>query len=89
MTRQAFRHRVRRLLPPAALVALPLACASCTANPATGQQSFTAFMSPQQELQVGRDEHPKILEAFGGEYADPAVRGYVQAVGGRVKIVAD
>jgi len=41
---------------------------SCTANPATGQNSFTAFMSPQEEIQVGRKEHPKILKEFGSEY---------------------
>ena len=53
----------------------------CTANPATGATSFTAFMSPQEELRVGREEHPKILAQFGGEYVDPALRDYVTRLG--------
>ena len=34
-------------------------------NPATGKQSFTGLMSEQQELKVGKEEHPKILSQFG------------------------
>jgi predicted Zn-dependent protease len=55
--------------------------AACTQNPATGERSFTAFMSPEEEVQIGRDEHPKIVAQFGGEYADPRVREYVSRIG--------
>ncbi len=54
---------------------------ACSTNPATGEQSFTAFMSPAQELQVGREEHPRILAQFGGQYADAQVRDYVTRLG--------
>jgi predicted Zn-dependent protease len=54
---------------------------ACSTNPATGEQSFTAFMSPEQEIQVGRDEHPKILAQFGGQYADAQIRDYVTRLG--------
>lgn len=54
---------------------------ACSTNPATGEQSFTAFMSPEQEAQVGREEHPKILAQFGGQYADAQVRDYVTRLG--------
>ena len=54
------------------LGAAPLA--GCTSNPATGATSFTGFMSRDDELRLGRQEHPKIVAQFGGEYADPAVR---------------
>ena len=39
----------------------------CTTNPATGEQSFTAFMSPSEERAVGAKEHPKLVKAFGGK----------------------
>lgn len=53
----------------------------CAVNPATGQQSFTGFMSPQDELRVGREQHPEILKQFGGAYNNPALSAYVQQVG--------
>jgi len=56
----------------------------CSTNPATGRSSFTGFMSSEEEKKVGRDEHPKILREFGGEYADPKVRQYVQQLGERL-----
>ena len=62
------------------LGAAPLA--GCTSNPATGATSFTGFMSRDDELRLGRQEHPKIVAQFGGEYADPAVRDAVARVGG-------
>jgi len=61
-----------------------LGAAGCTTNPATGESSFTAFMSPAEEQQVGRQEHPKILAEFGGAYADPTVTAYVNRVGGQL-----
>ncbi|HEX2113791.1 MAG TPA: M48 family metalloprotease [Alphaproteobacteria bacterium] len=71
----------------AGLAALTLAAAAlggCTTNPATGGQSFTAFMSQEKELEVGRDEHPKILKQFGGELDDPKLRAYVDGIGQRL-----
>lgn len=54
---------------------------ACSVNPATGQKQFTAFMSPQQELSVGQQEHPKILAAYGGLVKDKALAAYVSTVG--------
>lgn len=69
-------------------LALGIAAASslggCTTNPATGSQSFTAFMSPEKEVEVGRDEHPKILKQYGGELDDPKLRAYVDGIGQRL-----
>ncbi len=55
--------------------------AGCSTNPATGRPSFTAFMSEEDELQVGREQHPKILEEFGGAYNDPEIAKYVDSIG--------
>ena len=65
-------HPARMLLAGAAL-----ALAACSVNPATGERNFTAFMSPEDELKVGQEQHPKVIEQFGGVYADPKVTAYV------------
>ena len=66
------------------LLSALLVVAACSANPATGEQSFTAFMSPEREKEVGREEHPKIIKAFGGVYDDAEIGAYVANIGGRL-----
>ncbi len=71
---------MKRFLP-ALLLCLPLlALGGCAVNPATGQESYTAFMSPQEEIKVGREEHPKILKQFGGAYNDPKLGAYIAGI---------
>ena len=67
--------------PIAALLAAALGMQACTTNPATGEQSFTAFMSESDEKKVGAEEHPKILEQFGGTYSDEELAAYVREIG--------
>lgn len=76
-------RRFRGALAAVALL-LPLGLGACEANPATGRQSFTAFMSPQEEIRVGREEHPKIVREFGGEIDDAKLKAYVSAIGQRL-----
>ena len=65
------------------LMVLPalFALAACSANPATGRQSFTGFMSPAEEIRVGAEEHPKMVQQFGGVYNDQALSTYVRNLG--------
>ncbi|MEP4378423.1 MAG: M48 family metalloprotease [Alphaproteobacteria bacterium] len=63
------------------LAAATLFLAACSVNPATGERNFTAFMSPEDELKIGREEHPKIIQQFGGTYNDPRVTAYVDRIG--------
>lgn len=63
------------------LMGLALLLAGCSVNPATGERNFTAFMSPEDELRVGREQHPKILQEFGGAYDHARATAYVNAVG--------
>lgn len=42
---------------------------------------YDLFMSPADEAQIGREEHPKILAEFGGAYSDPAITSYVDSIG--------
>ena len=69
------------LLTAAALGALTSGCGTTATSPATGR-TFSTPISEQQESQMGREEHPKILEEFGGAYDEkPALNTYVQSVG--------
>jgi predicted Zn-dependent protease len=72
---------MQRVLATLALLLALVGAGGCTVNPATGQQSFTAFMSPEDERRVGAREHPKLVRAFGGTYGDQALTAYVEQVG--------
>ena len=63
------------------VVALLTAPAACTTNPATGEKSFTAFMTPAEEQRVGAEQHARLVEDFGGAYADAELAAYVDRVG--------
>jgi len=69
-----------RLLHTFVLLLPLLGLGGCTVNPATGTQSFTAFMSPEEEARIGAEEHPKILKELGGAYKDTELGAYVARV---------
>ncbi|MEZ5934891.1 MAG: M48 family metalloprotease [Alphaproteobacteria bacterium] len=71
----------------ASLLALTGACTEVV-NPATGKTELTA-MSPEQEKAVGKEQHPQILQQFGGEYDDPKLRAYVDQIGQGLKTVSE
>lgn len=71
------------------LAACCLLLTACAVNPATGDRDFTAFMSPEKELQVGQQEHPKIIEQFGGVYDDADVTAYVDRIGQNLAKVSE
>ena len=74
---------VRALLAASALAG-SLLLGGCETNPATGASSFTGFMSPEKELEVGREQHPQIIKEFGGEVDDPKLKAYVDQIGQRL-----
>lgn len=61
-------------------VALGAVAAGCASNPATGGQDLI-FMSSAEEKRVGDENHPKILQQFGGEYDNPELQSYVKSLG--------
>ena len=71
----------------ASMLALTGGCTKVV-NPATGQSEFTA-MSPEQEKAVGKEQHPKILQQFGGGYDDPELQAYVDQIGERLQAVSE
>lgn len=62
---------------------------ACSTNPATGSQDFTAFMSPDDELKVGAQEHPKLVRQFGGKYPDVSLGAYVERIGQQLARVSE
>lgn len=50
----------------------------CAVNPVTGESDFV-LMSEDEEIAIGRENHPKILEKYS-RYEDPALQAYVQQV---------
>lgn len=72
------------------LAAIGPGLTGCSTNPATGEQSFTAFMSPADELRVGREQDPKIRQEFGGTYEeDPALSAYVTRIGRKLAATSE
>jgi len=70
----------RKILFPQLIAALMFVSA-CSTNPATGQQSFTAFMSRAEEIRIGAEEHPKLIKAMGGAYTVAKLRAYIRRIG--------
>jgi predicted Zn-dependent protease len=50
-------------------------------NRATGESQLTGFSSLEDDKRIGRENHPKLLEAFGGEYDNPRLQRYVERIG--------
>jgi predicted Zn-dependent protease len=71
------------------LLASLLFSAACTTNPVTGKQSFTAFMSREDEIRIGTEEHPKLIKEFGGAYTDAKLRAYINRIGLKLARHAD
>jgi predicted Zn-dependent protease len=63
------------------LLATAVALPGCATNPATGGTTFTGGFGASQEIAMGRQSHPEILKEFGGEYANPALKAYVDSIG--------
>jgi predicted Zn-dependent protease len=65
-----------------ALLAIVLVAESgCSINPATGESSFTGFMSESEEQRIGKETHPKALSEFGGAYPNQELQSYISSLG--------
>lgn len=64
----------------AALVSTGGWLSGCATNPATGQSTL-AFGSLDDDVALGRQEHPKLVAAFGGEYENQRLSNYVTQLG--------
>lgn len=78
---RSFSRRAALRLGGAGLAAAGLAGCVST-NRATGERQLTGFTSLEDDKRIGRENHPKLLEAFGGEYENPRLQRYVERIGG-------
>ena len=69
------------------LLGLPAACERVV-NPATGEAEYT-MLGPEEERAIGRQQHPQVLQQFGGAYPDEALQRYVDQLGARLVEVSD
>ena len=65
------------------IFALLLFLTGCSRNPVTGKTSLN-FYSETQEIKMGEDYHPQIVDEYGGEYKNPALHNYVQDIVSRL-----
>lgn len=57
------------------------ACLLVTAVAIGGAGCSTTLLSPEDESRIGREQHPRIIEEFGGAYPDRSLQAYVAGVG--------
>jgi predicted Zn-dependent protease len=79
--------RLKTMLAACTLVGALLTTSACTTAPAGG--STLALGTVEDDIRIGREAHPQILQQYGGTVGDPAVERYVQALGTRLKNVSE
>jgi predicted Zn-dependent protease len=52
----------------------------CSVNPVTGRRQFNS-LSREQEIQIGEEAMPQLVEGYGGAVEDAGVRRYMDSVG--------
>lgn len=78
---QVFAKRpvTRRSFAAGGMAALGMASLSaCSVNPATGRYTVGSI---EDDVSTGQQQHPQILQAFGGAYDDPKLNRYVSEIG--------
>ncbi|MEQ9491836.1 MAG: M48 family metalloprotease [Alphaproteobacteria bacterium] len=58
-------------------------------NKATGDSSFTGFYSVEDDIAMGKKQHPILLKQFGGEYDNARVQSYVTSIGNKAAEFAE
>ncbi len=70
------------------LALLLLFATGCRTNPVTGQRELS-LVSPQQELELGRDYHPSLVMMYDAEYRDDEeLTHYLEAIVERIHSVS-
>ena len=80
---------VLKILTALGFASIIMGLGACSTNPATGQRSFTAFMSKEKEAQIGAEEHPKILKELGGAYDAVEVGAYIARIGSQLAALSE
>ena len=80
--------RLKTALLASALVAALVTTSACTTAPAGGGP-ILAFGSVEDDVRIGREAHPQILQQYGGSIGEPAAESYVQRIGTELKNVSE
>ena len=62
------------------IVLIPFFILGCQLNPATGKNEVS-LISENEEDNIGKQEHPKILKQFGGKYENKKLQNYINSLG--------
>mgnify|MGYP001245132913 FL=1 len=62
------------------LVLIPFFILGCQLNPATGKNEVS-LITENEEDNIGKQEHPKILKQFGGKYENKKLQNYINSLG--------
>jgi predicted Zn-dependent protease len=62
---------------------------ACYTNQTTGRRQLTGGLTRDEEVALGVSEGPKLAQEFGGEVQNPALRGYVNEIGQKLKDYTD
>jgi predicted Zn-dependent protease len=82
-------ERVRMLFLALGVSAGALSLGGCETNMATGRNIFTMGSNIEDDQKIGAEEHPKIIQEFGGVYDDPNVTSYVAIIGARMAAASE
>jgi len=55
----------------------------CSTNPTTGRMQLNS-LSPAQEIAIGSEAAPQLIQEYGGAVQDPYLQGYVAQIGMRM-----
>lgn len=61
---------------------------ACTTNPTTGESQYNA-LTREQEIALGEENMPAMIQEYGGEVQDAALRAYVSEVGSKMAAVTE
>ncbi|MEZ5848800.1 MAG: M48 family metalloprotease [Geminicoccaceae bacterium] len=77
---------LRRAALAACLAAVSLS--ACSTSKSDGSLSL-ASGNIDDDIRLGQEEHPKILQQYGGAYDDPELAAYIDRIGQRLKSVSE
>ncbi|HEY2924443.1 MAG TPA: M48 family metalloprotease [Candidatus Eisenbacteria bacterium] len=81
-----FHNALVSLAPAFLAAAFALPFTGCSTNPATGKRQIS-FVSTSQEVEMGRESDPAIVEQYG-LYGDSAVQRYADSIGQKIAAVS-
>ena len=59
----------------------------CAVNPVTGKEQLM-FVSPKQDVEIGKKYAPEVEEQLGGRIENPVIEQYINAIGQKVARVS-